>query len=119
MRDLAEQRIQGKVRAASPFEPANHLERAMLAAFDGHDAEAAEFLARRVRARWEWRLALSMPLFDTVRRRAEFQSAVREQQAVLERQRKEVLAILCGGNPLPEAYRPQPGTCAGHKESAG
>ena len=59
-------------------------------------------------------LVLAAPLFADIRERPDFRAAMEEQQAILERQRLEVLDILCGTEPLPESLRPQPATCAGH-----
>ena len=112
LRARAEERVEAQVSAAAPFESDNFLERAMLAAYDGQDAEAAALLAKGMRAGWNGRFALSMPLFENVRKRDDFQATMAELRTTRDRQRAEVLKILCGSGPLPAGFRPQPQTCA-------
>jgi hypothetical protein len=65
---------------------------------------------------WSWSDDLAAPLFDEIRKRPDFQAAMREQRAVHERQHAEVVEILCGANPTPDKYKPAPETCARMKK---
>jgi tetratricopeptide (TPR) repeat protein len=87
--------------------------RAMLHAYDGHEDEAARQLIRAIQTHpsvWQW--AQWEVLLAKVVSRPEVQAAMREQQAIVQRQRVKVLEMLCGPNPVSKTYRPAAGTCA-------
>lgn len=100
-------------RAAAPHTPDNLYEQALLAAYEGRQDDAAALLIAGIATGPRWRAAMAAPLFAEIRGRSDFRAAMQEQEAIRERQRREVLDILCGTEPLPESLRPHPATCAG------
>jgi TolB-like protein len=107
-RDTAERMISGKVRAGYriPFE------QAMLYAYDGRDDEAVQKLIATLPYQNYWRAAEAIPLLSPLTKRPEYQAAMKKERAVLDRQRAEVLEMLCGPNPVSKTYKPAPATCA-------
>jgi tetratricopeptide (TPR) repeat protein len=112
LRDQAAALLEAENRAAKPFTADNDVERAMLHAYDGRQDDAAVVLIAALPRGLAWRTARDYPLFEEVRKRPDFQAAMRRQQVTLDRQRDEVLQILCGPVPPPEMYKPAPETCA-------
>jgi tetratricopeptide (TPR) repeat protein len=87
--------------------------RAMLHAYDGHEDEAAKQLIRAMQTHTSvWRWAQWEVLLAKVVKRQDVQAAIREQQAIVERQRVKALEMLCGPDPVSKTYKPEPGTCS-------
>jgi hypothetical protein len=107
-RDIAERMISGKARAGYriPFE------QAMLYAYDGRDDDAVQKLIAALPYQNYWRAAAAIPLVAPLTKRPEYQAAMEKERGVLDRQRAEVLEMLCGPNPVSKNYKPAPATCA-------
>ena len=115
LHEQASERVHALVRAAEPFESDSNLDLAMLAAYAGRDDEAASYLIKLIRSGWYWHIVMRAPLFKQIVQREDFRAALREQQAVMDRQRREIVEILCGPTPPPEKFAPQPETCRGYR----
>jgi TolB-like protein len=112
LRDRAATRLAALDRAAAPFQPSNEFDRAMLRAYDGQEDEAAALLiAALPRGYTSWRNALAAPLFEQIRERPDFKAAIAKQRDTLDRQRVEVLHILCRPGRVSKGYEPVPATC--------
>jgi hypothetical protein len=107
-RDIADRMISGKARAGYR----NYFEQAMLYAYDGRDDEAVQKLVAAIRYGNHWRAAAAIPLVSPLTKRPEYQEAMKKERAVLDRQRAEVLEMLCGPEPVSKTYKPAPATCA-------
>jgi hypothetical protein len=86
-----------------------------LAAYDGRDDEAVKLLHGALNftgATWG-RADLTMPLFDRLLRRPDYQAALKGLDTILAAQRAEVVAMLCGPKRISETWQPAPETCAG------
>jgi TolB-like protein len=94
------------------------LAKAMLNAYDGNDDEAAK--AAIITIRTDPNMWMVMPhiweMKDIVVR-PDVQAAMREQEALVARQRREVVEMLCGPDPVSKKYEPLPETCALMKSS--
>ena len=110
-RDTAERMISGKARAGYR----NSFEQALLYAYDGRDDEAAQKLIATIPYQNYWRAAAAIPLVSPLTKRPEYQTAMKKERAVLDRQRAEVLEMLCGPNPVSKTYKPASATCAKRK----
>jgi TolB-like protein/Tfp pilus assembly protein PilF len=89
--------------------------RGRLAAYDGRDDEAVKLLDGALKfngASWG-RADLTMPLFDRLLRRADYQAALQRLDAILAAQRAQVVEMLCGPKRISENWKPAPETCAG------
>jgi len=84
----------------------------MLYAYDGRDDEAVQKLIATLPYQNYWRAAEAIPLLSPLTKRPEYQAAMKKERAVLDRQRAEVLEMLCGPNPVSKTYKPAPATCA-------
>jgi TolB-like protein len=107
-RDIADRMISGKARAGYR----NYFEQAMLYAYDGRDDEAVQKLIAAIPYGNNWRAAAAIPLVSPLTKRPEYQEAMKKERAVLDRQRAEVLEMLCGPEPVSKTYKPAPATCA-------
>jgi len=107
-RDVADRMISGKARAGYR----NFFQQAMLFAYDGRDDEAVQKLIATIPYQNYWRAAAAIPLLSPLTKRPEYQEAMKKERAVLDRQRAEVLEMLCGPNPVSKTYKPAPATCA-------
>jgi len=85
--------------------------RALLDAYDGRQDEAASNLIIAIAVSDYWRQAASDPLLTEILMRADVQAALQAQTLVVDRQRNEVLRMLCGPDPASPNFRPAPGTC--------
>jgi TolB-like protein len=112
-RDAAERMILGRVRAGY-WMP---LEEGLLYAYDGRDEEAVQKLIAALPYRDNWRAAAALPLLVPLTRRPEYQEAMEKERAVMDRQRAEVLEMLCGPSPVSKTYKPVPETCARWNET--
>jgi hypothetical protein len=107
-RDIADRMISGKARAGYQ----NLFQQAMLYAYNGRDDEAVQKLIATIPYQNYWRAAAAIPLVSPLTKRPEYQEALKKERAVLDRQRAEVLEMLCGPNPVSKTYKPAPATCA-------
>ena len=107
-RDVAERMISGAARVGYR----NFFHQAMLYAYDGRDDEAAQKLIAVLPYQNYWRAAAAIPLLSPLTKRPDYQAAMKKERAVLDRQRAEVLEMLCGPNPVSKTYKPAPATCA-------
>jgi len=85
---------------------------AMFAAFD-NDADAVVAAIKRA-SNFGWRdpgLFLD-PIFDSMLDDSRFISLQQEMDAILAKHREELLQTICFNNPVPDAWRPLPETCA-------
>jgi hypothetical protein len=64
-----------------------------------------------------WQAAAAIPLLSPLTKRPEYQESMKQERAVLDRQRAEVLEMLCGPNPVSKTYKPSPVTCARLKKA--
>lgn len=90
---------------------------AMLHAYDGRDDAAADALIRSLDTwhTWAWPyhpFQYRIPLVVHLTERQDVQAALRKHQGTIERQRAEVIEMLCGEQPVSKHYRPAPSTCA-------
>jgi hypothetical protein len=115
LHEQASKRVHALVRAAEPFESDSNLDLALLAAYEGREDDAASYLIKRIRSGWYWRIAMRAPIFKQIVQREDFRAAMREQQVIMGRQRREIVEILCGPTPPPEKFAPQPDTCRNYR----
>jgi tetratricopeptide (TPR) repeat protein len=86
----------------------------LLHAFDGDEAGAAENAVVAIETDpFMWRMLPRLPELAAVSARPDVQAAIRAQEAMVARQRVEVLRMLCGPDPVSKTYQPAPGTCVG------
>ncbi|HQR29542.1 MAG TPA: tetratricopeptide repeat protein, partial [Anaeromyxobacteraceae bacterium] len=88
--------------------------RAVLAAYDGRDEDAARRITGLASAEHPvvGPADLRMPVFSRLSRRPDFLAAAGRLDATLSRQRDEVVAMLCGSRRVSPTWQPQPATCA-------
>jgi hypothetical protein len=89
----------------------------MVSAYDGHTEEAVKSLMLALDNWnawiWPYQPTISNPLLAPLMEREDFRRALRANQAVIDKQRTEVVEMLCGANPVSKTYRPARATCAG------
>jgi tetratricopeptide (TPR) repeat protein len=114
-RDRAAQLIDSAESAGADMRAISR-ERAMLFAFDGHAEEAARSLIVALDNWnawvWSYQPTLWNPLLAPLMDRADFKAAQRSNSLVIEKQRAQVIEMLCGPSPVSKSYKPAPATCA-------
>jgi TolB-like protein len=83
---------------------------AMYYAYDGRQEEAFEHLLAAVRTDF-WLEAPHVAMLGDLTKRADYVAAVKKRREELERQRVEVLQMLCGPDPVSKTYKPAHETC--------
>jgi TolB-like protein len=111
-RARAGQRIEALQRAGMAAPLLDPL-RATAAAFDGRDAEAAAILVVALPTYPFLRADLDAPVLARVLQRPDARAALRQLDARRAAQRAQVVAMLCGPDPVATTWRPAPGTCPG------
>ncbi|MEP5763746.1 MAG: hypothetical protein ABJ308_04100 [Halieaceae bacterium] len=99
--------------AAGRKNPNDDLAGADLAAFDGDKGQAIAILRSAVQRGLRDPIVFKNPLFRSLRGEPGFQALKAEVQAILDKERKEVLQLICFSNPVPDDWRPLPETCEG------
>jgi len=117
-RDEAEKALQADANAGAIADGAVASNWALLQAFDGDEAQAAANAIIAIETDPLMFLWLPLdPALAGVAARPDVQAAIRAQEALVARQRVEVLDMLCGPNPVSRNYKPAPETCAKWKSS--
>jgi tetratricopeptide (TPR) repeat protein len=85
------------------------------AAYDGQDDRAVALLLRALTATgFSWgRADLDHPVFARLLRRPDYVAALKKLDAILAKQRAQVVEMLCGPKRISETWQPAPETCAG------
>lgn len=87
---------------------------AMIAAFDHDGDRAIAALAKAVRHRLRASWVVGDPVFFCeMRDEPRFATLRRELNEILAEEQNRILQLICFNNPVPEEWRPLPGTCKG------
>ncbi len=86
---------------------------AMIAAFEGREADAITALRSAIRYGMRGQPELMDPVFDVVRDEPGFVELEKELETILAAEHAEVLQLICFNNPVPNDWQPLPETCEG------
>jgi len=84
---------------------------ARLAAVDGRDTDAVSALSRAIDRGARWQFIEKLPEFAALKGKPEFQAQVSRMHDLIEQERGEILAMLCGPDTILTQWKPPPGTC--------
>jgi TolB-like protein/Tfp pilus assembly protein PilF len=106
-RDHAARQAAGRKNSNDDLAGAN------LAAFDGDKERAIALLRSSVLRGLREPIVFDNPLFFSLQDEPDFLALKAEVQSILDRERQEVLQLICFNNPVPDDWRPLPETCEG------
>jgi len=92
---------------------------ARLAALDGRDSDAVAALSRAIDRGARWQLIDELPEFAALKGNPAFQVQISRMRDLVDQERREILAMLCGPDSILSQWTPAPGTCALYESLAG
>jgi hypothetical protein len=88
-----------------------YINEAMLATIDGRDIDAINAIAMAVDKGSRWQYFLQYSIFDQLKEDMSFQTQVSRMNDLVNTERSEVLAMLCGPETILNSWKPAINTC--------
>jgi TolB-like protein len=109
-REIADQHKQNMIEADMRHE-FRYMREAQLAALDGQENEAIQAMSKALERGFRSHYVLQAPLFDKLRNNPGFQAQLTRLQDLIETERAEIQAMLCGPDTILTSWKPAPETC--------
>ena len=88
-----------------------YIRESQLAALDGREKDAVDAISKGLDRGLRWQYGLQTPIFDNLKNNPAFQAQVSRQRDLIDADRKEILAMLCGPDTILTTWEPAPETC--------
>ncbi len=93
-----------------------YLMEARLAALDRRDEDAIAALSRAIDKGVRWQYLGEQPEFAVLKANPGFQAQVSRLRDLIQQERQEILAMLCGPDTILTQWKPAPGTCESYEK---
>jgi len=109
-RDAAAENARNMIEAGMTGN-SRYLQESQLAALDGRESDAVDAISKGLGRGLRWQYGLQSPVYDNLRDNPDFQAQVSRQRDLIDADRKEILAMLCGPDNILTTWKPAPETC--------
>ena len=109
-RDAAAENVRHMIEAGMTTSN-RYIQESQLAALDGRESDAVDAISKGLNRGLRWQYGLQTPIFDSLKDNPAFQAQMSRQRDLIDADRKEILAMLCGPETILTTWEPAPETC--------